>query len=347
MFALPMAKVLSLCFAVAAGMLETEPAKAGSTRRCVSMATKGGVAGEGEAESPCLASQNGGVSLLQAGLSIHDASISNIKKSSASSLQEAQGPVFFLGLQKSGTSAFASFMNSIGIPTMHLFSFSNLLWGKAWELCEHPLNGTEFPLHEAFAREILPESRAVFEAWLSNHTPFATADQEWPLMFRFLDEHTEGRAKFVIWRRNPAEWAESFLKFFGQFNTFGQVDRLTYLSYGQFRKSDLDREQLAKAYESHNNAVLEYFNDPSRRSRLLDLDFTSLDAGHVLCTFVLGKSTTCDEYTYLPDVQPEELVDLFSADESNALVKEMKTRLPAVSQEFGCPELSGAGDALT
>lgn len=262
-----------------------------------------------------------------------------MKQSSASLLQEAQGPVFYLGLQKSGTSTFASFMDLIGIPSIHGLTPAKEegLFGVGWRTCDRPVNGTEFPLHEAFAREMLPEPRAVFAAWLRNHSQFAAADKEWPLMFRFLDENTEGRAKFVIWRRDPAQWAESFCNFFDT-GPSAPVNRLIYLSYGQFRKSDLgceQLEQLPKAYESHINAVLEYFNDPSRRSRLLELDFTSSDAGHALCTFVLGKSPTCDEYTYLPEVPPEELWGLLS-DESKALSHDLRHLNPTQTGNIIC-----------
>jgi hypothetical protein len=246
--------------------------------------------------------------------------------------------VFFLGLQKGGTSSFAHFMGSLGWPTLHAKERWILrhLFPKDWQYCTMPTNGTDFPRHEAFVREMRPDRRDAFATWLKHHAPFAAADVFWPLWFRFLDKQTEGRAKFVIWRRDPAAWAESFLKFFtnagdaadGQKNvTATGTDRFDVLSYGKPRR-DLDQDQLAKAYESHCIAVLEYFKEPSRRSRLLDLDFTRPDAGHALCSFVLGNSTTCDQYTKLPNIEPGRLDAEWQSKHASVLIAELKLILP-------------------
>lgn len=242
--------------------------------------------------------------------------------------------VFFLGLQKSGTSSFAHFMGALGWPTIHGGAryFLHNIFPKDWQDCAMPTNGTEFPQYEAFVREMCPDRRDAFAMWLKHHTSFAAADVLWPLLFRFLDEQTEGRAKFVIWRRDPAAWAESYLKFFANYSSPDRFDRL---SYGEPRR-DLDQEQLAKAYESHSIAVLKYFKEPSRRSRFLDLDFTRPDAGHSLCSFVLANSTTCDQYTKLPNVEPQHLDAKWQSKHSSGLKAEIAQILPEPTSNFEC-----------
>lgn len=240
-------------------------------------------------------------------------------------------PVFFLGLQKSGTSSFAHFMGELGWPSLHgMVNASQTSYGDrlfhlhdlyadphAWNSCADGLEDLArkaVPNGELFVQEMDDARRAVFADIVrrsSEGEPMAAADTQWPHIYRFLDHHTAGRAKFVLWRRDAAEWARSYLSFFDNSST--QFVRFQLLSYGEGCASQMTHERLATAYAAYNSDVLSYFAaSAARRRRLLELDFTAPDAGRRLCEFVHGgghaaAAAGCARYTSLPTVEPNDL----------------------------------------
>jgi len=249
------------------------------------------------------------VSWLQNTLTVHK-EVGGARKQSVSA---GRPPVFYLGPQKSGTTSFAHFMGTLGYHSVHGIesSVKNSLYPEGWAACASSAGlgaNSAYPLHEALVSEMEPGRRAAFAASVNRSSDnLAAADEAWPFLFRFLDEITEGRGKFVIWRRDPLQWADSWIKQFGVHRV--NFDRFFLLSYGNGCASELDRQQLASAYSSHISAVLTYFNSsPSRRNRLLDLDFASPDAGYTLCSFALGNNTElCRPNTHLPDSQVDDI----------------------------------------
>ena len=243
---------------------------------------------------------------------------------SSSGIADAgHGPVFFLGLQKDGTSSFASFMANLGYSSMHGW-FGGWGWGygnwdptgyaKDWHLCAAK-PPSKLMDHNAFVLEMAPALRAVLAKFLqrterasfAGHGPGVSgADEIWPLLFPFLDQATEGRGKFVLWPRNPEDWAQSYSGFFDMNST--TFNRFNLLSYGNGCRSELSEEQLARADVQHTAAVREHFASSEARGQLLEVDFTAPDAGQKLCAFVLGADdTTCASYTNIPKVEPSSL----------------------------------------
>ena len=193
-----------------------------------------------------------------------------------------------------------------------------------------------------------PAPREAFASFLresSDSLPFAAADTLWPLMYPFLDESTRGRAKFVLWRRNATEWAQSYTAFFNgvgingndtsvcvpndaYYNTPHKFMRFRLLSYGAGCFAAEDVPHLARAYEAHIEAVLRYFHaTPERRRRFLDVDFTAPDAGRTLCSFVSQSDDSapdeCEAHSDMPDVPPSHLDNDWAALSGSTMLTHM------------------------
>lgn len=241
------------------------------------------------------------VSFLQHAMEINQSERNQIGEQVTEGVQV---PVFYLGLQKSGTTSFAGFMDDLGFETFHTPTFKTFgLYPETWDTWLRELEGPA-PMYDAFVSEMCPNARAEFATWLGSQTSFAASDGIWPLLFQFLDESTNGKAKFVIWQRDANDWADSWFTMMAGGVLEG---RFWQLSYGEADAHDISREQLLQAYESHVSTVLEYFNTTDRSARFLSLDFTAPDAGRSLCNFALGDTTSCEKYTILPNVDASEL----------------------------------------
>ena len=271
--------------------------------------------------------------------------ISHENHSDAADRPSPPWSVFFLSLQKGGTSSFAHFMGELGWPSVHACYIKTCLtgplfgasWGSRRESQHNDSAAAQLPDYAAFVNEMDARRKEEFASFLRERNdgrPFAAADESWPLLFRFLDKSTRGRAKFVIWRRNCSLWASSFVRWFRGYGAYG-FSRFCLLSYGgDGCMACLDHAPLVRACEAHYEAVLSYFARADRRERLLDLDFTHPNAGRALCAFALGvneQSSPCGSIGKLPSVPPEALTEAWQEEFGHKhVVSELTRRLEAM-----------------
>lgn len=157
----------------------------------------------------------------------------------------------------------------------------------------------------------------------------------WPLLYKFLDEVTEGTSKFVFWPRNATEWAQSYFDFFDMSDT--TFSRLSLLAYGRGCRTEMEVPLLTAAFDAHTAAVRAYFaSSPSRAKRFLEIDFTLPDAGRTLCTFATDDADGCAQYSTVPNVPPDEL-DL----DWMAAYGHTKVRTALEAQIIAAPESGG------
>lgn len=163
--------------------------------------------------------------------------------------QAAPGaPVIFIGLQKSGTSTFAHFMGNLGYDSVHGglseeakdggFAQPLMTYAPGWDACSAA--PSKLMDHDTVVSEMAPERRAILADFLVHVKHTAFADVLWPLLFRFVDQVTDGRAKFVLWPRDASEWAQSFANFYDMNNT--DFNRFNLLSYGCVHRCSLARQ---------------------------------------------------------------------------------------------------------
>jgi hypothetical protein len=121
-----------------------------------------------------------------------------------------------------------------------------VMHSPAWQLCAAPPK--KLMDVDAFVDEMIPAKRAALGQFVrdSERTsftglgpPFSGADMMWPYLYKFLDSETNGTAKFVWWRRNATEWAQSYVDYFNMSEPiFWRVD-LMFL--GCVRSTPVDR----------------------------------------------------------------------------------------------------------
>eukprot|EP00747_Dinoflagellata_sp_TGD_P062561 gnl/TRDRNA2_/TRDRNA2_153071_c0_seq2.p1 gnl/TRDRNA2_/TRDRNA2_153071_c0~~gnl/TRDRNA2_/TRDRNA2_153071_c0_seq2.p1 ORF type:complete len:269 (+),score=16.51 gnl/TRDRNA2_/TRDRNA2_153071_c0_seq2:3-809(+) len=217
------------------------------------------------------------------------------------SVSKSKPYVFFLGLQKSGTTSFTYFMQEVmNAKTFHgsdLFyrriEFDNQ--GQHSNACDQSGVGPGPPKWEPDYASVLRELNSTkvqdYMAYLDTLNFEAFADMPFPSLFQYLDERYPD-SKFVFWARDSSDWVRSVKSFFGR-----DPRRMMTLNYGACTVHDLEDSQLKRAYEGHTSAVREYFagsdTPPARKSRFLEFDLTGPTAARDVCEF-LNSGVTCD-----------------------------------------------------
>ena len=240
--------------------------------------------------------------------------------------------VFYIGLEKSGTSSFADFswrhLNLTSLHAQHLV-FARL--GFAYHICMRQ-GASKQP---RAARREQPDWRTLTHE-LDAHGKLATlltadvgawSDSPFPGIFRFVDQHVPG-AKFVLWPRDASAWAKSLIDYYCKYmyelsrddreglHMYGHCHLCPYVnssdSKGRGSEAHTLHRDIQAAYENHVASVREYFNaTANRRTRLLMIDFAAPDAGRRLCEFALGErrgSHRCEHLGGVPKVQERDLV---------------------------------------
>mmetsp|Transcript_115525 Transcript_115525/g.258054 ORF Transcript_115525/g.258054 Transcript_115525/m.258054 type:complete len:288 (-) Transcript_115525:9-872(-) len=217
---------------------------------------------------------------------------------------EKPGPlIFYLSLQKGGSTTFAHFMaEQMGVRSLHAsasfykdIGFPN--WGPG--ACNTSGVGPTSPKWEpdyaAVAREL--DVKKV-KSWIDSHDFQSFSDMPWPVLYQWLDE-TYPDSKFIFWARNSSEWEDSAKDFFDG----SHPRRMMTLDYGACKTDFLQKDQLIRIYEGHVRSVRTYFNGTwtpqQRKDRFLEFDMTTPTAANELCDFLsIGKD--CSEFGPMP-----------------------------------------------
>lgn len=200
--------------------------------------------------------------------------------------------VFCVGQNKTGTTSLANALNSLDIPvapTIHD--------------------------HDPFMSQMIDDWSQRDFSRIIRHCHFAQAFQDYPYSlpdtFKAMDSAFP-RSKFILTVRNSAEqWYESFRgyylgKYWGGLHPHSSeiaisnpyadyaLERMRAI-YGQWQ-DPFDRDKLIQAYESHNNAVLDYFEE--RPKDLLVVNISDDQDYLRLCRF-LGKEPRANSFPWL------------------------------------------------
>jgi len=258
---------------------------------------------------------------------LHQARASFLSSIRIQRVQSGKSFVFFLGLQKAGTTSFAFFMADVmRMRALHasdafyrIIDFQNDGPKSCNGINVGPKKPSWQPDYEAVLRELDPSK---VESFLDQTGFQAMADHPWPLLFQWLDE-TYPDSKFVFWDRDSSSWAKSAKKFFSR-DKKPHPRRMMMLDYGACHIEDVSEHQLKKVYEGHTKAVRSYFvgaDAPvSRQSRFLEFNLDGPTAAKDLCEF-LDTDVSCAGMGYMPrknKISPPKLVDLNHAAVSNS-----------------------------
>ncbi|MEL6535089.1 MAG: sulfotransferase family protein [Bacteroidota bacterium] len=173
-----------------------------------------------------------------------------------------QGKIFGIGFQKTGTT---SLRDALDLSVVA------------------PQNGDQRP-----GRGILYPVAQYGQRILDGYD--AAEDTPWYKIFRELDVHFPG-SKFILTEREPESWYRSVARHIG--NLRSATHEWVY-GRGKGLPKD-DKENTLRVYNTHSEAVREYFKD--RPEDLLILDFTQGEGWEKLCTF-LGKDIPQDPFPH-------------------------------------------------
>ena len=237
--------------------------------------------------------------------------------------------VFYIGLEKSGTSSFADFswrhLNLTSLHAQHLV-FQRLGFGYYNCMPTHAARARqrELPDWKAYTHELDAYGKL---STLLTADVGAWSDSPFPGIFRFIDEHVPG-AKFVLWPRDASAWAKSLVEYYCDYmpNMASHNDREGLHMYGHCHlcpdvnsskskgrgnEGHTLHHDIKAAYENHVASVRHYFNATAeRRMRLLLIDFAAPDAGRRLCEFVFSErrgSRRCEHLGSVTKVQEQDL----------------------------------------
>ena len=225
----------------------------------------------------------------------------------------------YIGLPKSGSTTFHSLMTHLGLPSFHVGG-PGLMAGLTKA---HPSLAEAYSADEAscarYGRTVngpLPMHHilqmigpSAICCMLSSSGYRAFSDDPWPLLYRHIDQmmpHT----KFVLWAREPQEWARSFTSFFRPFDD----TKWLRLAYGTCNMSTEVEPLLASTMHMHVSGVRNHFEaSPSRRTRLLLIeDMGAAGLPQKLCEFVMSNAThhgathpRCAALATMPHVLPK------------------------------------------
>ena len=226
--------------------------------------------------------------------------------------------VVYLGLPKTGTTAFHSLSGDLGIPSYHVGADGGLGWdsegvearrvrsdcARAGRLVvNHPGNAPDYAaVHRGIGKmHSMHDALACFFATIgSDATGYrALSDDPWGLLYRDIDA-LRPDTRFVLPERDPAEWAHAFLTFFNnsQWWAEGCGDFLR-VGYGVCDDGAQGHSRLMAVYQGHVAAVKDYFlgldAPPSRRARLLVLSSnrSTTATAQRICEFAWNDTRDC------------------------------------------------------
>ncbi len=178
---------------------------------------------------------------------------------------EIQPKIFGIGLDRTGTTSLAAALNQLGIPTLHYAQDSK----------------TQQELLKASRLTILEKYQGI----IHETSPF----------YQKLDALYPG-SKFILTVREKEQWLKSVDRLFEansqrltRLNQFERQNLELYheLKYGlklTHRLTTFDSTNYWKAYQKHQNQVLEYFSD--RLDDLLMLHICAGEGWEKLCPFL-------------------------------------------------------------
>jgi hypothetical protein len=230
--------------------------------------------------------------------------------------------VFYVGMQKAGTTSFASFCYySLNLTSLHATAYSlaklnltkqiyqTLFINHAVCQAAQASRPTDivYPDHDTWMREADMDN---LDTMLNAPGVNCYADLPWYLYWRHI-EATVPNAKFVVWERDSASWYESLYNDFCVDRPWLCGPTLAYLwEYGTcYLNGTTAKRDAIGAYENHLAELSEYFSSTSERAeRFLTIDYTAQGSAQRLCDFVLGApacahvNATADGL--VPDVEP-------------------------------------------
>lgn len=151
--------------------------------------------------------------------------------------------VFCVGMHKTGTSSFATFMSRYGYRCLHDTPGSIVKLGLGSDNAGVEGDGRQTDLATIVDPERLRAVVAEYDAF---------ADAPWPPLFRSLDQAFPG-SRFVLIVRETDRWMKSVLEHFGGDNT-----RMRGWIYG-YGNPLRHQERYREVYEAHNQAVRSHF----------------------------------------------------------------------------------------
>jgi hypothetical protein len=184
--------------------------------------------------------------------------------------------VFCLGLSRTGTTALAATLESLGLRTIH---YSLNAYIRINELAESLL-AVEPPRRGrywkwAFGREERSQNKLSFDELLDRYDAFA--DLPFPLLYRELSQRYPD-AFFVLTTRDNDSWLKSMKWLLSDGHVLWQHglldDSLLTATYGTYR---YHADRLLTAYHQHNRSVREHFAG-SERFLELKLDKGDFDS---------------------------------------------------------------------
>jgi len=224
----------------------------------------------------------------------------------------------FLGLPKGGSTSFHFLAGgSLGIPSFHvggggfLEQLSYEVWSEADRASEaacadHGLvRASVLPAYDE-ALHVLGDDHVYCMLHSSGYRAFA--DDPWPLLWPYIDS-VANDTKFVLWERDPAEWAASAVHFFEDDGNWKWL-RFFYGACNMTAKYQWHLERVARAhYASIRSYFLGVDAPPERRARLLLVDYTDPLAGKRICEFSQGVGAAlCADLDRMPRSMPSALL---------------------------------------
>ena len=225
-------------------------------------------------------------------------------------------PVFFIGLPKGGSTTFHSLMGSLDVPSFHVGgggylrnldqpTISETMRRNAGLSCT---SGDPRPRPNYIpALHLTGDANVYCMATQSGYRAFA--DDPWPLLWPYVVGAVPN-SKFVLWEREPAQWAASAVRYFDDEVNW---DWLRFY-YGACNMSLAYETHLEGVARSHYLAVRAHFladDAPAElRQRLLIVDYQDRRAGRRVCEFVLGDGAPrCADVDRMPRALPEKLLE--------------------------------------
>jgi len=177
-----------------------------------------------------------------------------------------QPKIFNLGLSRTGTTSMHKATQALGMRSTHALN------GGGWPLCHY----------------IYPMMRNDFQ-WLDIWNQFdAFHDLPIPLFYRqFYQQFPD--AKFILTPRDKKTWLaschhlvdnlQSHVRVYVTHNKTPEVMMMlsAFIRYITYGTVDFNKQLYSETYDKHYQDVLDFFDDPSRKSQLLVLPICKPD----------------------------------------------------------------------
>ena len=224
--------------------------------------------------------------------------------------------VMYIGPPKTGSSSFHSLMTHLSLPSFHVGGpgLLDVLTQAAPSLeeayaadevsCRSHGRTVFGPMPDKHITQLI--GRPAIDCMLETSGYHSFSDDPWPLLYRHVDRNFP-TTRFIMWARDPADWARSFVRFFRDFDD----TRWLRLAYGLCNVTEEQEPLLQDVMRQHVEQVRAYFassSDASRRSRLLVIeDINAPGLPHALCAFALANTSQswhCSQLSGMPHILP-------------------------------------------